>query len=99
MPNDFQQKQPTKNEQMFYELAMQMQDIDKRVWSISSHMLALGVALNIDAKRMAEILTGDDAKIREYAKNINEEIKKIEDARPKTEKHEHDHQHDHNHEH
>lgn len=89
MPSDFQKKTPTKNEEMFREVAMQIYDLDKCVWSISSHMLALGVALKIDSKRMAEILTGDEEKIREYAKQINEEIKKIEDARPKDQNSEH----------
>ncbi len=90
--NDFQGKQPTKNEKMFYEIAMQLHDLDYRVWSISSHMLAMGMLLNIDPKKMAEYLTGDENKIKEYAQKINEEIEKIraakkpeEGAQPPTE--------------
>lgn len=97
MPNDFNKRELSKNERIIYDLAMQLHDIDQRVWSTSSHLLALGVVLNVDPKKMAEILTGDDAKIKEYAQKINDEIQKIEKEKPQVEKsagHEH-HHHDH----
>ncbi len=92
----------SKNEKMFYELAMQMHDVDQRVWSMSSHMLALGVALKVDPKKMAEILTGDQAVIKQYAEQINDEIRKIDEAKTPEQKAQehagHDHTgHDHNH--
>jgi hypothetical protein len=107
--NDFLKKEPTKNEKMFAEIVMHLQDVDQRVWSMSSHVLAMGAVLNVDPKKMAEMLTGDDAKIRDYANKVNEEIKKIQDAQPKSEStdehagHDHSHHdhagHDHSHDH
>lgn len=89
--HDFLQKQPSKNERMFAEIVMHLQDIDQRVWSMSSHVLAIGAVLGVDPKKMAEMLTGDDAKLREYANSINEEIKKIEEAKaPKGEDQSHE---------
>ncbi len=98
MPNDFNKKELSKNERIIYELAMQVNDMDHRLWSTSSHLLAIGAVLNVDPKKMAEMLTGDDAKIKEYAKKINEEIEKIEKAKaPRKEEAaaEGEHKHDH----
>jgi hypothetical protein len=105
MANDFKKKLPTKNEQMLYEVAMHIQEIEQRLWSVSSHMLALGAAMNVDPKKMAEMLTGDDVKLKDYAQKINEEIAKIEavkkESAPQTEQKTeqgqvapHDHSHD-----
>ncbi len=98
MPNDFKKKMPSKNEQMLYDLAMHVQDIDYRVYSVSSHVLALGIILGIDPKKLAEALTGDSAKMKEYSKKINEEIQKIEEKN-KAEGKDSDHGHSHAHEH
>ncbi len=86
MPNDFKSKLPSKNEKIIYDLAMQMHDIDHRVYSVSSHVLALGMLLNVDPDKMAEYLTGDEAKIRDYAQKINEAIQKIQAKKEETEK-------------
>ncbi len=84
MTNDFKKKLPTKNEQMLYEVATHIHEIEQRLWSVSSHMLAMGAAMNVDPKKMAEMLTGDDAKLKEYAQKINEEIGKIEAAKKES---------------
>lgn len=100
MSNDFKKKMPTKNEQVIYDLAMHLQDVDYRVYSISSHVLALGIVLGVDPKKMAEILTGNDSKIKEYAKNINDEIQKIEESKKtESDNHAHDGHAAHNHAH
>lgn len=77
MPNDFKSKLPTKTEKIIYDMAMQMHDMDHRLYSVSSHVLALGMLLKADPEKMAEYLTGDDAKIRDYAQKINASIQKI----------------------
>ncbi len=77
MANDFKKKLPTKNEALMYEVAGAIRDIDTRLWSVSSHVLALGAILNVDPAKIAELLTGDDAKIKEYAQKVNDEIQKI----------------------
>lgn len=77
MAKDYLKKEPTKNEKMLYELAMHQQMMDERVYSTSLHLLALGKALDIDPKKMAEILTDETEKLKEYGNKINEEIEKI----------------------
>lgn len=84
MSNDFKKKELTKGERMLYELAMQMHDLDQRVWSTSSHLLAMGILLGIDPKKMAELLTGEESVLREYAQKISDEIKKIQESKPKS---------------
>ena len=105
MAKDFQKAEPTKNEKMFYEIAMHLNELDHRTWSVSSHVLALGILLKIDPKKMAEILTGDEKTIADYAKLINDEIQKIQkEKKPEqktdaieTEDPHADHNHEHNH--
>jgi len=92
---------------MFYEIAMHLNDLDHRTWSVSSHVLAMGVLLNVDPKKMADILTGDEKVLSEYAKKINDEIQKIQKEKeakgeaPHSHEHahgdhgDHDHEHDH----
>lgn len=105
MPKDFQRPEPSKNEKMFYEIAMHLNDLDHRTWSVSSHVLAMGILLNVDPQKMAEILTGDEKQLSEYAKKINEAIQKIEkekEAKNGGKPHDHaghDHAHDHTHDH
>jgi hypothetical protein len=76
--SDFLKKQPSKNERVFSELTMYLHDVDHRIWSVASQVLAMALVQKIDPKKMAELLTGGDDKLQEYAKQINEEIKKIE---------------------
>jgi hypothetical protein len=79
--SDFLKKQPSKNERVFSELTMYLHDVDHRIWSVASQVLAMALMQKIDPKKMAELLTGGDEKLQEYAKQINEEIKKIEAAK------------------
>jgi hypothetical protein len=79
--SDFLKKQPSKNERVFSELTMYLHDVDHRIWSVVSQVLAMALVQKIDPKKMAELLTGGDEKLQEYAKQINEEIKKIEAAK------------------
>ena len=78
MPNDFQKKQPTKNEQMFYQLMMNQDMLDRRLWTTSSFVSALCVILEIDPKKVAELLTTGQEKLKEYSQAINTEIDRIE---------------------
>ncbi len=107
MATDFKKKQPTKAEQMFYDMAMSMDMLDRRLWTTSSFVTALAVISGAKPERIAQMLT-DQKEIQEFSKQINEAIDKIEKERskaapaegaePKAE-HNHDHAgHDHNHE-
>jgi hypothetical protein len=78
MPNDFKKKEPTKNEQMFYDMAMSMDMIDRRLWTTSSFVTALAILSGADPEKIARLLTTDMAKIQEYSKTINDAISKIE---------------------
>ncbi len=93
--SDFLKKQPSKNEKVFSEITMYLHDIDHRIWSVASQVLAMGLVQKVSAKHMAELLTGSDEKLQEYAKQINEEIKKIEaDRKPEAEHEGHNHSHE-----
>ena len=88
MPNDFQKKQPTKNEQMFYEIVMKMDAMDRSIWTTSSFVTALAYLLDVDPQKIAKLLTEDHAKVQEYSKKVNAAIDEIE----KAHKHEHKHE-------
>jgi hypothetical protein len=92
--NDYLKKQPSKNEKVFSEITMYLHDIDHRIWSVASQVLAMGLVQKVSPKDMAQMLTGSDDKLQEYAKQINEEIKKIEGDKSPTETHNHNHVHE-----
>ena len=96
--NDYLKKQPSKNEKVFSEITMYLHDIDHRIWSVASQVLAMGLVQKVSPKDMATMLTGNDEKLQEYAKQINEEIKKIEGDKAPAHDHAHDHGHNHSHE-
>ncbi len=102
MANDFLKKQPTKNEKMFYDLMMGMDTLDRRMWTTSSFVTALALLLKVEPKKVAELLTGEQTEIREFSKQINDEIDKIEAARKPADGEDshagHNHPHDHSHE-
>lgn len=90
MANDYLKKEPTKTEKMLYELAMQQHSMERGLWSTSAHVVALGLVLGADPKKVAEFMVGGDEKIKEYSKVINEEIERLEKekrakAEPKSE--------------
>ncbi len=103
MPKDFQRKQPTRNEQMFYDMAVQMQSLDNRLWTTSSFVSALGILTKADPQKIAELLTTGQEEIKNYSQKINDAIGKIEEAerakRGEASAAEHDHSHDHAHHH
>jgi Sec-independent protein translocase protein TatA len=69
--------------------------MEKGLWSTSAHVVALGLVLGADPKKIAEIMVSGDEKIKEFSKQINEEIKRLEEEAHKG----HDHgKGDHGHE-
>lgn len=86
MANDYLKKQPSKNEQMFYELAMHMRHLDNTTHSNAAQILALGMMLGVDPAKLAELLVNGDEKLKEYGKKINEEIDKLTKAKQPVEK-------------
>ena len=83
MANDFKRKEPSKTEKVLYELMMAQQSMERGLWSNSSVVMAIAVLTNIDPAKVAELLVNDE-KIKEYSKQVNEEIKKLEDAKRGT---------------
>ncbi len=81
MANDFQKKEPTKNERMLFELAMNQQQIERSLWSTSAHVVALALSLGADPDKVAEFLVNGDEKVKEYSKRINEKIGELEAAK------------------
>lgn len=79
--HDFLKKEPTKNEKMFYELAMRQEMLDRNLWTTSAYVTALGILLNVDPEKIAELLASDNEKVKEYSKKINEAIDRIEAAK------------------
>ncbi len=88
MANDYLKKEPSKTEKMLYELAMNQHSMEKGLWSTSAHVVALGIALGADPKKIAELMVKGDDKIKEFSKNINEEIKRLEEDAHKGHDHE-----------
>jgi hypothetical protein len=86
MGNDFQKKEPTKNERMIYELAMNQQHMERSLWSTSAHVVALGLALGADPAKVAELLVNGDDKIKEYSKVVNDKIQELEKAKQPADK-------------
>lgn len=75
--NDFKQKEPSKNEKMLLELAMHQQSIERNLWSTSAFASALGLILNADPGKIAELLVNGDDRIKEYSGKINQAIEKL----------------------
>ena len=86
--SDFLKKQPSKNEKMFYELAMELQMLDRRTLTNSAHIVALGMLLNVEPEKVAQLLANGGDKIEEYGKKINAEMDRLH-----KEKGIHDHSH------
>lgn len=84
MPNDYLKKEPTKTEKLIYELAMNQRQMEKGLWSTSAHVVALGIALGVDPKKVGEILADGDEKIKDYSNKVNETIQKLESEKSKS---------------
>ncbi len=94
MGNDFQKKEPTKNEKMIYELFMQQQQMERGLWSTSAHVVALGIIMGADPAKIAELMVNGDQQLKDYSKRVNEEINKLEAAKnPKAEESHEGHDH------
>ncbi len=87
MPTDFKQKEPSKTEKMLYELAMNMNAMEKGLWSTSTLVITLAMLTKTDPKDVAEMMVNGDAKLKEFSKQVNDAIKALEDVKHKD----HDH--------
>jgi hypothetical protein len=81
MANDYQKKQPTKNEKAIYDIIMHAQMLERNIWSNSAHVVALSMLLDVDPEKVAETLVNGQSKIEEYGKKINEAIDRLETAK------------------
>ncbi|HVY68162.1 MAG TPA: hypothetical protein VHA30_04695 [Patescibacteria group bacterium] len=87
MASDYIKKEPTKNEKMIFELAMNMQQMEKGLWSTSTVAMALAILVKVKPEEVAELMVNGDDKIKEFSNKVNEAIKQLE-----AEKHKgHDH--------
>ena len=78
MANDFQKKQPTKNERAIYDIIMHSQMLERNIWSNSAHVVAMSILLDVDPEKVADLLTNGQDKIEAYGKKINEAIDRLE---------------------
>lgn len=86
MANDFKRKEPTKTEKVLYEIMVAHQNMERGLWSTSSVVMALAMITKTDPKQIAEALV-EEEKIKDFSKKVNEEIKKLEEAKHKDHKH------------
>jgi len=99
MSHDFKQKEPSKTEKMLYEIVMAQNSMEKGLWSTSTLVITLAILTNQDPEKVAELMVNGDAQLKEYSKNVNDAIKKLEEAKGGADAHAgHDHAgHDYNH--
>ncbi len=97
MATDFKHKEPSKTEKMLYEIVMAQNSMEKGLWSTSSLVIILAMLTNQDPQKIAELMVNGDDKLKEFSKNINDHIKKLEEEKHKDHDHsKHDHSdHDH----
>lgn len=86
MAQDFKKKEPTKSERMIFELAMHQENIERNVYANTNTTLAMALLLGVDAQKIAQLLTTDNQKVKDYAKVINEAIDKLEKERKDKDK-------------
>ncbi len=77
MPNDYIKKEPTKTEKFMYELAVHQQNLENQAFSNSRTILAVALALGVDAEKLAGLLTDPEDKVKEFGLKVNAEIDKI----------------------
>jgi hypothetical protein len=95
MGNDYLKKEPSKTEKMMYELYMQMQNMERGLWSTSTLVMVSAMLNKLEPKDVAELMVNGGDKIKEFSKLVNEEIDKLEKAKNPGHTHEgHDHAHD-----
>ena len=81
MPHDYLKKEPTKTEKLIYELFRHQDDMARSLWSTSSFATALAYLLKADPQKVAELLTSDHEKVKEYSDKVNKAIQEIEAKR------------------
>jgi hypothetical protein len=81
MANDYLKKEPSKSEKMMYELAIGQQHLERNLWSTSTVVMAIALIAKIDPKQVAELMVNGDEQIKEFSIKVNEEIKKLEEAK------------------
>ncbi len=86
MYKDFKKKEPTKGEKMLFEVAMHQQMLERSLSTNSAFIAAVALMQNIDPKKVAEFLTTDHEKIKEYSDKINAAIAEIEKAEKEKQK-------------
>jgi hypothetical protein len=97
MSHDYKQKEPSKTEKMLYQLAMAQNQMEKGLWSTSTVVMALAVALKVSAKDIAKLMVSD-VEIKAFSQEVNDEIKKLEgDKHQASHKATSDSSKDHNH--
>lgn len=83
MAHDFKKKEPSKTDKMLYELAMAQHQMEKGLWSTSTVVMALAVALKVNAKDVAKFMV-NDAEIKEFSQKVNDEIRLLEAEKNKA---------------
>jgi len=96
MAQDFKHKEPSKTERMLYEIVMAQNQMEKGLWSTSTVVMALALLTKQDPQKIAELMVNGDAQLKEYSQKINDEIKKLEEAKHKDHDHSKHDEHDHN---
>ena len=81
MPHDYLKKEPTKTEKLIYELFRHQDDMARSLWSTSSFVTALAYLLKADPQKVAELLTTENEKVKEYSDKVNKAIQEIEAKR------------------
>lgn len=107
MANDFKRKEPSKTEKVIYELFMQQQSMEQNLLTNSMFISVLAILANVKPEQIADMLVNKNEDIKNYAKQINEAIGKLEQekkaAQPQgngnNDNHSHDHGHNHGHDH
>lgn len=84
MSKDYLKKEPSKTEKMIYELVMAQNSMEKGLWSTSSLVIVLALLTKQNPKDIAELMVNGDGKLKEFSGKINEEIKKLEAEKHKT---------------
>jgi hypothetical protein len=86
MPHDFKRKEPSKTEKVLYELFIQQQGMERNLVTNSAHVVALGLLLNVEPEKVAELLVNGNEKIKEYSDKINKAIDKLSENKKAAEK-------------
>ncbi len=87
MSSDYLKKDPTKTEKVLYELFIQQQGMERNLMTNSALLCAMAMEVKISPEKLAEILIKDNEKIKEYSKQLNAAIDKLEKEKHPDHKH------------